>query len=262
MQDINLYHLLKFYAKNWIWIVSLVIFGLISGFIYSSYIQTPMYKSDATLLLVRSATSSDNTTQNVTRINNYIELLKSRRVLEPVVEKQNNNMTYDDLINSIEVSSDKDTEVIKLSIASKDPKVSKELVEGAVSSFKEQVSKIYKADNVSVVDSANVATDPFNIHKEISIALFAASCLLLSLIVLFFLYDYQSTEDKSVSDANVVKPTEDIQVQETGVNNIDTVVIETPKTENSPTISSPTVNTINTVQPARYSYTRERQIRR
>lgn len=194
-QDIDLYHLLKFYANKWKWIVLLMAIGAVAGFVYSNYIQTPLYKSDATLILISPVDKA--VTQDVNLINNYVELFKSRRVLEPVIKKQKLDMSYNDLVDSIETTNSKNTEVIKVSIATKNPKTSKSLVEGAVASFKDQISKLYNLDNVSVVDNANLSTDPYNIHVATSTAISAAVGSVASIIVLFFVYDINQNKHDS-----------------------------------------------------------------
>lgn len=195
MQDINLYRLLNFYVKKWPWIVLLTIFGALAGFVYNNYIQVPLYKSDATLLIVD--TDSVKTPQDSTLINNYIQLLKSRRVLEPVIKEQNSDMSYDELVGSTTATNEKNTEVIKVSIASKDAEMSKKLVEGVVVSFRDEVKNLYKRDNISIVDNASQATEPYNVHTAILIALTTAAGLLSSLIIFFFAYDVSLTREKT-----------------------------------------------------------------
>lgn len=189
MQEINLYDLLKFYAKKWWIIVTLTVIGVVSGFIFNEYIQVPMYKSGATLLLIRS--EDKMSVQDVTIINNYKELLKSRRVLEPVSKKLNLNQSYDELVSSIETVNDKDTEVIKMSVSTSNPKTSKSIVDGIVGSFKKQVKELYVIDNVQVVDNAYLSSDPYNVHKEMTIALSATAGFITSIIALFFVYDFK-----------------------------------------------------------------------
>ncbi|HSW77437.1 MAG TPA: Wzz/FepE/Etk N-terminal domain-containing protein [Candidatus Chromulinivoraceae bacterium] len=204
VQEINLYHLLRFYVKKWGWIFSLTILGVVAGFVYNNYIQTPLYKSDATLLVV---TPNDGASaQNTTLINNYIELFKSRRVLEPVVNEQKANVSYDTLLGFVDAVNDKGTQVIKVSISTKDARVSQQLAEGAIGSFKQQVKKLYATDNVRVVDDANLPNAPYNVRKMMILALGAAAGLALSVIALFFVYDFnlnRNQGDDTFSTTNV-----------------------------------------------------------
>ena len=194
MQDIKLYHLLKFYAKKWHWIAALTAIGALAGYVYSAYIQVPLYKSDATLLII--STDSVKTSQDSTLINNYIQLLKSRRVLEPAIKKQGSNISYDELVSSIIATNEKNTEVIKLSIASKDADMSTRLVNGVVASFRDEVKSLYKRDNISIVDDASRTPTPYNVRTVLLLAVTTAVGLLISLISLFFAYDISRTKKK------------------------------------------------------------------
>jgi len=196
MQEINLYHLLKFYAKNWMTVILVTTFGIVLGFVYNNYIQTPLYKSEATLLLVNP--SDKTATQDTTSINNYVELFKSRRVLEPVIAKQNMDTTYDDLANSVQATNQKDTQVIKVSIATEDPFTSTAFISGAVTSFKKQIKQLYGIDNVQVVDNASFNKISSNVHTEIQLALATVAGFIVSVIALFFVYDFQTNNKGSL----------------------------------------------------------------
>lgn len=188
MQDINLYHLLQFYAKRWTWFVWLTAIGALLGFAYSSYVQTPLFKSDATLIII--STDDRKVGQDSTLINNYVELIKSRRVLEPVIRNISAGITYDELASSTTASNEKNTEVIKVAISSKSPETSKILVDGVVSSFRDEVKDLYDTDNISVVDYANQATEPYNIRTVLTSVLLAAAGPIVTAIALFFVYDF------------------------------------------------------------------------
>lgn len=272
MQDINLYQLLKFYAKNWIWIVSITLTSLVLGIIFCNFIQTPMYKSEATLLLVRSNSLASGTSQDTVLINNYIELFKSRRVLDPVIEKQKLNIAYDEMAGLVEASNSKSTEVIKVAVSTTDAEKSKSFLEEAVISFKAQVKQLYKLDNVKVVDSASLASKSYNINKGLTILLSTVAGFLFIIIILFFVYDFRiSTKSKKTSD----EPTDDGELV---VENVD-VLIQPDDVLRIPEIKNDTPNNAAVVEPKanpstytntlrardrlfQASYPRERNIRR
>lgn len=188
MPEINLYDLLAHYAKYWLFIVLSTIIGLAAGLAYTNLIQVPVYKSDATLILVDSIPSS---TKDATQINNYLELLKSRRVLQPVINENNLGQSYTELSKSITTSNDKDTEVVKLSVSISDPQKSQQVLNDAIVSFKREVKKLYDKDNIEVVDSASLPTEPANVKSTLQITLGAIAGFLFAIIVVFFIYDYR-----------------------------------------------------------------------
>lgn len=194
MQEINLYDLIKYYVKKWRVIVALTLLGLIAGLVYNTFIQKPLYKSDAKLILV--PTPGKPTTTDPTLINNYIDLLKSRRVLEPVIEKEHSNLSYDTLSQSVKATNQKDTAVIEVVVTTSNAEQSKSIANDITDSFKTAVSSLYHSDNLVVVDPAVAATNAFNVHKTMQLAIATAIGLVISIIALFFIYDYKGGESK------------------------------------------------------------------
>jgi capsular polysaccharide biosynthesis protein len=198
VQEINLYELLKHYAKYWYFIVGATLLGLIAGLIYNNFIQVPLYKSNATLIVVNNAGTTVKS--DTTLINNYQQLLKSRRVIEPVITESNINDSYKAVVGSVDTTNEKDTEVIKVSYSSTSPEQSQNVLNATIESFKNKIKDIYGKDNIQVVDGASISYEPYNVSKSLQLALASAVGLLSSIIILFFVYDYKlSTKDKPKS---------------------------------------------------------------
>lgn len=205
MQEINLYRLLQYYAKNWLLIALLTIIGLAAGFVYSNYIQTPLYKSNATLILI-DPKDTTKTTSDTTLINNYIELMKSRKVLEPVIAELRLDTRYEDLANSVEASSEKETEVIKISVAHQDPKIASNIADTTIMSFKREVENLYNKDNIQIVDNANLPDEPYNVRTTMQLALAGAAGFFSAILILFFVYDFKMTKRQLEAEARRIKP--------------------------------------------------------
>jgi capsular polysaccharide biosynthesis protein len=199
MQEINLYELLKHYAKYWGLILVLTLAGLISAIIYNNVIQKPLYKSNATLILISDG--APNPIADTTTINNYLDLLKSRRVLEPVITNLKLPITYEQLSGSVSTSNDKDTEVLMMSITNSNPQTSKDEVNSTIDSFRAQVKNLYGLDNVKVVDSASIASTPYNVHKILQLILFTAAGFITSVIIIFFIFDFRLNKTKTSTTA-------------------------------------------------------------
>ena len=178
---------MRFYVQNWLLILSVTLAGLAAGLAYNEFIQVPMYKSNATLLFVNpNGTSS---TQDATRLSNYVQLFQSRRVLEPVISKQELGVTFDEFIGGVSATNTKGTEVITLSVSTDNPEKSRNFLRAAVVSFKEEAEELYNVDALTVVDNASNAEPPYNVKKPLQLAIATGAGFVISLIVLFFIYD-------------------------------------------------------------------------
>ena len=206
MEEINLYDLLRFYAKKWLTIATIVMVGAIAGIIYTYYIQTPKYTSQAQLILVGNTRST--ATDSVV-LNNYVQLFKSHRVLDPVIADQNYKQGYDALAADVVATNAKSTDIINVSIATPDSKMSKALLEGAIQSFRTQAKALYGDNNIkiNVVDAASTPSGASNVKPAVQIGLAIAASLALAIIGLFFVYDYKSSQRSRQSQAvEVVVP--------------------------------------------------------
>lgn len=147
----NLYKLVKYCMERWILVVGGIVFGMLIGVL----IYVPAYESRATIILAGQGSSRD-----ATLVNNYLRIIKSRKVLEPVLEKTGVDRSYEELENSIEVSNTSNTDVIDLAVTLSDAKESQAVAKAMVESFKNEVRILYglgdAAEIVKVVDEANL----------------------------------------------------------------------------------------------------------
>lgn len=188
MQEINLPHLFKYYASKWQFIAISTLVGLLLGIIYTIAIQTPLYQSTAKLILVSSPTAQTSDDQTI-RINDYINLMQSRKVLKPVVDEKQTDMSLEQLSHSIKATNQRNTGVIDLVVSSSDGEQSKNIANSITISFKNAISELYKNDNVLIVDTAVKADHAYNVHVALQLAVTSAAGLLIPIVIMFFIYD-------------------------------------------------------------------------
>ena len=194
MQEINLYDLIKFYVRKWRFIAILIVAGLAGGFVYNTFIQVALYESSSKLILVSSPTSSP--ASNQTLINNYIDLITSRRLLEPVVVKQNKSISYEELLKEVKAINQKDTAVINVKVTTTNAKQSTDISNEITESFTLAVNELYQTSGVIVVDPAVQPASPSNVYKGLQLSISTGVGFALSLIALFFVYDYSGGKVK------------------------------------------------------------------
>ena len=205
MEEINLYDLMRFYARKWLTIATVVMIGAILGVIYTFFVQQPQYKSTATLLLIGTGRTSN---QESVVLNNYVQLFESRRILEPVIAEQKYDATYDKLAANTTAENVKNTDIINVSITTSSPKTSKALLEAAIEKFRNEGKTLYGdgAIKINVVDAADAPVAPTNVKPIQQVGLATVAALALAIVALFFIYDYttaQKTQTKAASDVIV-----------------------------------------------------------
>ena len=101
----------------------------------------------------------------------YGEIIKSRAVLQPVIEKLNLEMTPQQLAGMISVSQVNETHIMNLSVTDTDPDRAKDIANTIPGVFTEEVKRTIKANGVEVIDPS-LGGDPIpsNILKKVLIA--------------------------------------------------------------------------------------------
>lgn len=216
MEEINIYELIKYYF-NLFWIVIvLVVLGLIGSWYYTDYMQVPLYKSQTSLVLNRSSDSTTITQSDISLnknlVSTYRKIINSRRIMSKVIKNLKLNLTEDELSKKVSITSADDTELIIISVSDEDSKIACDIANEIATVFKSEITSIYNIENISVIDEAIEANEPFNIHviKQYAIGIGLGFILGSAIIMIMFYFD------------DSIKTPEDIE-EKTGLNVLSTV---------------------------------------
>lgn len=208
MEEIDIKEILSFFLSK-IYIVVIITFCcVVISMIYGLFLKTPMYRSSTTLVLAGSNIESSETTitqgeitLNQKLVSTYREIIKSRLILEQVIDNLNLNRSVESLSGGVTVTSESDTELIRITVSDKDANTAKNIANEIASVFSKEIVEIYNIKNCRVIDKAYTAVAPYNINfvKQLLITLVIA--FLLSCIDIFILYYFDTT----------IKSTEDIE---------------------------------------------------
>ena len=187
--------------------------GGIVGIAYTYYIQTPQYESKATLLLVGTDHASGN--QESVALNNYVELFKSRRVLDTVIADQGYDKDYDTLVSNVTARGTKSTDIINVSIKTPDAKQSKALLESAIESFRNEAKELYGNSSIKIntVDAASTPKSPSNVRPVTQIGLATAAGFMLAIIGRHSQPKGAKTDDSHGSDPAQAKGQTDVELE-------------------------------------------------
>lgn len=199
MQKFDLGQLFRFYMRRF-WIIILVaLVGAAAGWVYSGFIVKPEYKSTSTVILDQSKQKTD-----ATLINNYMALLKSRKVLEPIMQKNSLSIDYSTLMQDITIVNEKSTEIITISVVANDPGVAQTINLDLIDNF--NLKSLGLAENredekdaadgmiIKVIDLASYDESPINIKTEQNVLLAAGGSVAMAIGLLTFIYDYRQSQ--------------------------------------------------------------------
>lgn len=136
---------------------------IVSGGV-SFFLLTPVYQSSTQLLVNQSksdqpAYNPGEIQTNLQLINTYNVIMKSPAILEKVIADLNLDMTAAQLNEKITVGSEKDSQVINLSVQDTDPQTAARIANQTAAVFQDEIVKIMNVDNVSILAKAEIGED-------------------------------------------------------------------------------------------------------
>lgn len=207
MEEINLKDMFNYMISKIFIIIITIVLLVVGSIIYREYFKVPLYSSYTTIVLTRTNSSSgeeSSISQNDILLNQklvatYREIIKSRRILEKVINDLDLDISFSKLSSRVSVTNEKDTELIRISVSDEDSENAKNIATRIAKVFGDEIVRIYNIENISIIDYAIESETPYNINvpKE-TIVSFAAG-LVLGCVIVFLMY-YFDTTVKSVEE--------------------------------------------------------------
>ena len=192
--------------KKRAWIIALItVTAMIASGIISFFLLSPVYETKTTLIVNTEQVNETNTitgdqlnvTQKLTLT--YGEIIKSRTVIDEVIQALNLNMEYGEVSKMITVSPVKDTQIIAITVQDTNPQRAADIANTIPRVFTKEVKRITKANSVEVIDKAVVAENPIKPNKIMNIAIAGVLGVMIGLFIIFVL-EYMDNKIKTPQD--------------------------------------------------------------
>lgn len=173
-------------------VVITIISALVSG-VVSVFFITPQYETFTTLMLGKPADyenaqySYQDVLTNQKLIGTYGEIAKSKIVLNKVSKNLDMGLTPAMLKAKISINLLNNTEVIKVTVTDKDPKVAAIIADEMAEVFMQEVAGIMKINNVQVIDKAEIPENPVSPRVKLNIAIATVLGLMASVFLVFLM---------------------------------------------------------------------------
>lgn len=195
MEEIDLLELFRAVLKYIKLIIALcVVFGL-GGFLVTKFLITPTYTASTSIYLTPQISESGSLDYNSQMANsklvtNAVNLLTQNNIMSEVA-KDVGMENAESVKKCITVTNEANTEIITITATTTDPKLSKNIANGTVSTFTKTMQKNLNVRNIEVVDKAKLSFVPSgpNIKKNTLLATMVGFVLGCGYAVLRFLFD-------------------------------------------------------------------------
>jgi len=194
-EEIDIKELMSVFWEKRAIIFIVLIIAIILGFVYTMYFKDPKYTASSTLLLAQkdagdtaSAVTQTDITLNDKLIATYKELAKSNTVVREVMDNLRlTNISESGLKSEINITAVKETQILQISVTDADPARAQRIANELSEVFVKKISELYKIENISIVDEAELPQRPSNIDHKKDIAIFAAAGLVISIAIILLI---------------------------------------------------------------------------
>ena len=206
METIDLKDMFSYFkSKISIIILFIVVVGIM-GCLYGLFIQKPVYKSSTSIVLISESQTGATLTYNDVSLNQnlvstYSEIIKSRRVLNQVIDNLSLDYSYSNLSNNVEVSSVTGTQIIKISVSDRNNKTAMKIADEIAKVFAKEIPELYNISNVNILDYAEAASNAYNANFIKQSIIYLLVGLVLGLGITFVMYYF----DRSVKNISQVE---------------------------------------------------------
>lgn len=168
----------------------------IAALIGTKFFVTPKYTSVTKAYILSKQNGNAGMTMSdlqmsSTLTKDYIELAKSRPVLENAIKELNLEMSVKELSETIIVDVPQDTRILQIAVENEDPQTAKDIADVVRESVRDQIQDIMDGEAVNTVEEANLPVYPSspNVMKNTVLGGMLGVILVIGMIVLINVLD-------------------------------------------------------------------------
>lgn len=207
-ETISLKELFQILRKRFLLIVLITVIAMAISGAVSFFVMTPIYEANTQLLVNQN--KNDQSTYNPSEIqtnlqliNTYNVIIKSPRILDIVIDQLDLNMSAGQLMSKISVQSERNSQVVNVSVQDPDPTQAVLIANTVAEVFQTEIVELMNVDNVNILTRAEMSENatPVKPKPLLNIAIALVVGLMLG-VGIVFLIEYLD---------NTIKTTEDVE---------------------------------------------------
>ncbi|UHA71959.1 YveK family protein [Paenibacillus sp. 481] len=211
--ELDLKHMLHtIWKRKWL-VASIVLVAITASAYYSYVVLKPIYEASTKLIVNKtrieqgeSHVNLNDLNANIQLISTYKELVRTNWVVNDVLKaKPDLNMTAEQLLENIKVSSMNDTQVMTISVRDESYARAVDIVSKITEVFMVKIPQLMEVDNVTLLTGADPKANakPVKPNPVLNITVVAAIALLISTATVFILqyFDHAVYSEEDVEGA-------------------------------------------------------------
>lgn len=190
--EIDLIDLLYYFRSKLIYIILMFLIGAVAAGAITRFVITPKYTATSVMYMVSSSSGSvvDLSDINIgtSMSADYIELMKTRPIIEGVISDLNLDKTYEEVLDMVSLSVKPSTRIIMISVTSADPEEAMDIANAIAERTEVQLPKTMGAPKPNIAEDAILPINPSSPSLTKNTMLGALGMLVLALGILTLRY--------------------------------------------------------------------------
>ena len=190
--EIDLVDLFGFYMSRLPLLIIAIIVGALLAGLYTHFLVPNRYTATSKMYMVSSSSDSvvnlSDLNLGTSISNDYVELMKSRPVIEDVIDKLELKYDYDKLVGMINLSVISNTRIVRVAVTSTSPQEAMSIANQLARTAKVQLPKVMDAPAPTIVEDAVLPTVKSSPSLTKNVLIGALLCVIAVLAVLTVIY--------------------------------------------------------------------------
>lgn len=193
--EIDLVDLLGFYMSRLPMLIVAVVVGALVAGAWTYFMIPDKYTASSRMYMV--AASSDSVVNlsdlnlGTSLSNDYVVLMKSRPVIEDVIDKLELKYSYNKMLGMISLNVESGTRIIRISVTSTDPQEAMDIANQVARTARLQLPKVMESPTPSIVEMAVLPTSRSSpsLPRNVMMGSLLALVLVLGVLTVIYLMD-------------------------------------------------------------------------
>ena len=193
--EIDLLDLFYYYRSKIVWIIAAFLIGALLSGLVTQFAIAPKYTATSTMYMVSSSSGSvvDLSDLNIGESisSDYVELIKTRPIIEGVIKDQHLDYTYEQMLNMLNLTVVANTRIIKIAVTSEDRVEAKNIANELAHKAEAQLPKLMDAPKPNIAEEAIVPEKKSSpsLTKNVMIGALLLTLLTLAVLTVMYLLD-------------------------------------------------------------------------
>lgn len=208
---LDLSKVLELFKKKWWLFVLLPVIFLLITLVITLFLMKPKYEANTQVLVNQKEKNPQMMAQeiqgNIQLVNTYSEVVKSPRILDEVAKKDR-KFSEEEISKMMTVSNKDQSQILDIAVKSKNKNDAERVANEVATVFKEQMPKIMRVDNVSILSKANGTATQVSPKIILNIVI----AIIIGLIFSFIILILKALLDKRIKSEEDVERELDVPV--------------------------------------------------